>query len=107
MHIEQNVCEQDVMTGFEKNSLQTSQRKAASSDSKRGSDVECQSVESGSSELVSIEGLGGVTGGVGVGRICDDTRGKVASDATIKVPRSRAVFVVVTALSASSTWRFR
>jgi hypothetical protein len=33
MHIEQNVCEQEVMTGFDKNSLQTSQRNAASSGS--------------------------------------------------------------------------
>jgi hypothetical protein len=85
MHIEQNVCEQGVMTGFERNSLQTSQRKAASSDSNKGSDVECQSVESGSSESVSIGVLGGVTGGFGFVQVCDDNGGRVASDATIRV----------------------
>tara|TARA_R110002003_G_scaffold96_16_gene7540 strand:+ start:2539 stop:2877 length:339 start_codon:yes stop_codon:yes gene_type:complete len=58
IHIEQNVCEQDVMTGFARNSLQTSQRKAASSGSKAGSDVEIQSVESGRSKVGSMESLG-------------------------------------------------
>lgn len=55
IHIEQNVCEQEVMTGFERNSLQTSQRKAASSGSKAGSKVDNQSVESGRSKVASMD----------------------------------------------------
>ena len=54
MHIEQKVCEQEVITGLERNSLQTSQRKAASSGSKAGSDVDSQSVESGRSNDASM-----------------------------------------------------
>ena len=72
IHIEQNVCEQDVMTGFERNSLQTSQRSAASSGSNAGSVVDNQSVESGRSKVVSMGVFGGMRGGVVVLRPCDD-----------------------------------
>jgi hypothetical protein len=65
MQIEQKVCEQVVMTGLERNSLQTSQRKAASSGSKTGSDVDSQSVESGNSKPASMGGLGREIGGGG------------------------------------------
>lgn len=68
MHIEQKVCEQSVMTGFERNSLQTSQRKAASSGSKAGSDVFNQSVESGRSNVVSIGLWCGAMGETTTGR---------------------------------------
>jgi hypothetical protein len=60
IHIEQKVCEQDVITGFERNSLHTSQRNAASSGSKAGSDVFIQSVESGKSKLESMRCFGGM-----------------------------------------------
>ena len=72
MHIEQNVCEQEVRTGFERNSLQTSQRKAASRGSKAGRVVECQSVESGNSNVLSMGDCEGVTGGVSLLTLCND-----------------------------------
>jgi hypothetical protein len=81
IHIEQNVCEQDVMTGFERNSLQTSQRNAASRGSKAGSDVFIQSVESGRSKLLSMGSLEGEGGGIGVLVPDDDGGVQVASDA--------------------------
>lgn len=62
IHIEQKVCEQDVMTGFARNSLHTSQRKAASSGSNCGSEVDNQSVESGRSKVESMGLCGGGTG---------------------------------------------
>jgi hypothetical protein len=55
IHIEQKVCEQDVITGFVRNSLHTSQRKAASSGSNWGSEVDNQSVESGRSKVESMK----------------------------------------------------
>ena len=98
MHIEQNVCEQEVMTGFDRNSLQTSQRNAASSDSNWGRDVAIQSVESGKSNVESMWLCEGVVGGSGVLARCGD---QVASDALIVVSRSRAVFGALFALSAT------
>jgi hypothetical protein len=84
MHIEQNVCEHEVRTGLERNSLQTSQRRAASRGSKAGRVVECQSVESGNSKVLSIGDCEGVTARVHVVRLCDDDGAKNASvsDAT-------------------------
>jgi hypothetical protein len=107
IHIEQKVWEHDVMTGFDKNSLHTSQRKAASSGSKAGSDVDSQSVESGKSNVESIwdfKGVRGDTGVLGPGR---DGVVKVASDACSHASRSRDVFVLVSALSATKGCRFR
>lgn len=102
MHIEQNVWEQEVMTGFDRNSLQTSQRNAASSDSNWGRDVVIQSVESGKSNVESIWLCEGVVDGSGVLARCDD---QVASNALIVVSRSRAVFGPVIALSATKGCR--
>jgi len=104
MHIEQNVCEQEVMTGFDRNSLQTSQRNAASSDSNWGSDVVIQSVESGKSKVESMWLCAGVVGGSGVLARCDDLG---ASDALMDVSRSRAVFGRSLALSATKGCRSR
>jgi hypothetical protein len=94
MHIEQKVCEHDVMTGFERNSLHTSQRKAASSGSNAGSDVANQSVESGRSNVESMRLLVGSMGLVGEFVPCDDgdvILTKVASTRRC-VSRSRAPF---------------
>lgn len=106
IHIEQNVCEQDVMTGFDRNSLHTSQRNAASRGSNCGRVVANQSVESGRSKVEFMRVFGGVMGATGVLARCDDESVKIASDATIDASRSRAVFVAC-ALSASKGCRFR
>jgi hypothetical protein len=81
IHIEQKVCEQDVMTGFERNSLHTSQRNAASSASKAGSDVVNQSVESGRSKLLSMRVFGGAGRGMEGLIPGNDGDVQVASDA--------------------------
>lgn len=104
MQIEQKVCEQVVMTGLERNSLQTSQRKVASSGSKTGSDVASQSVESGNSKPAFMSDSGKeVAGG---GGCCEDawaagctSRRDVASPAS--VPRSRVSFNLTNALSST------
>jgi hypothetical protein len=87
IHIEQNVCEQDVMTGFDRNSLHTSQRSAASRGSNCGRSVANQSVESGKSNVVFMRGFGGAIGVSGVLARCDDEGNQVASDATIDASR--------------------
>jgi hypothetical protein len=107
MHIEQKVCEHDVMTGFERNSLHTSQRKAASRGSKAGSDVDNQSVESGKSNGDSIRLFTGVMGETGVLGPGHDGSSRVASDAWDHASRSRVIFVLVCALSATQGCRFR
>jgi hypothetical protein len=66
IHIEQNVCEQDVMTGLDRNSLHTSQRSAASRGSNCGRFVANQSVESGRSKVVLMRVFGGA---IGVSRV--------------------------------------
>jgi hypothetical protein len=58
MHSEQNVCEQLVMTGVWKKSLQTWQRNAASTAASAESDVDSQSVESGTSSPVMVLVIG-------------------------------------------------
>lgn len=80
MHLEQNVCEQGVMTGLSRNSLHTSQRKAASSASKAGIDVECQSVESGNSKsVVMAVSCRRVRSCRGFGNLDDGSESRVAS----------------------------
>jgi hypothetical protein len=109
IHIEQKVCEQDVMTGFERNSLHTSQRKAASSDSKAGRDVFNQSVESGRSNVESMRQSAGSVGWIGVLVPCDDGGVFLAKVASTRrsISRSRAVFELTHALSASKGCRVR
>lgn len=107
IHIEQNVCEHSVMTGFERNSLHTSQRKAASSGSNSGRDVFNQSVESGRSNVVSMGlwcGAMGESGGLGPG---DGGIVRDASDA-LNFGWSRALFTrALRALSAQLDCCFR
>jgi hypothetical protein len=109
IHIEQNVCEQDVMTGFERNSLHTSQRKAASSDSNAGRDVFNQSVESGRSNVESMGQLSGSVGWIGVLVPCDDGGMILAKVASTRrsISWSRAIFELTRALSASNGRPFR
>jgi hypothetical protein len=97
------VCEQDVMTGLDRNSLHTSQRKAASSDSNAGSDVSNQSVESGRSNVESMRQLAGSVGWIGVLVPCDDGGVILAKVASTRrsISRSRAILEFTRALSAS------
>lgn len=83
MHSEQNVCEQVVMTGFSKNSLQTSQRRAASRGSNAGRDVGIQSVESGSCSIAVSRGKTSFVDGEDKGDVWD-TR-----DAMVELALSR------------------
>jgi hypothetical protein len=108
IHIEQKVCEQDVMTGFERNSLHTSQRKAASSDSNAGRDVFNQSVESGRSNVESMRRLAGSVGWIGVLVPCDDGGVILAKVASTRrsIPRSRADLELTRALLPSKGHRF-
>jgi hypothetical protein len=64
-------------------------------------------VESGRSNVVSMWFFEGVMGGFGELARCDDEDDKVASDALIDASRSRAVFELSSALSASKGCRFR
>jgi hypothetical protein len=97
------------MTGFDRNSLHTSQRNAASRGSNCGRVVANQSVESGRSNVVFMRVFGRGMGVTSVLAGCDDEGvkvAKVASNATIDASRSRAR-IVACALSASKGCRFQ
>lgn len=106
IHIEQKVCAQRVMTGLERNSLQTSQRKAASSGSKAGSDEFSQSVESGRSKEVSMGLWCGAMSEIGV--LVPGEDGSVHDASTRGVStRSRETFTPTLPFLASQNCWFR
>lgn len=94
IHRLQNVWEHVVITGFSKNSRQTSQRKAASSGSSEGSDVLSQSVESGISSpfMSSIQaGVLRTNGGVEAREIRLESCGWDVGDVKIGSDRGDAL----------------